>query len=88
MARFISEAASSAHRAHQAGASCAGSLASHRLTSTSLTVRSSGRRPLRGRFPSVAALLTAPLTLFGRSDGIPSIHRVCGPPVLRQSCEG
>ena len=27
MARFISEAASSAHRAHQAGASCAGSLA-------------------------------------------------------------
>ena len=27
MARFISEAASSAHRAHQAGASCADSLA-------------------------------------------------------------
>jgi hypothetical protein len=29
MARFISEAASSAHRAHQACASCAGSLAAH-----------------------------------------------------------
>ena len=27
MARFISEAAAAAHRAHQAGASCAGSLA-------------------------------------------------------------
>jgi hypothetical protein len=27
MARFISEAAIAAHRAHQAGASCAGSLA-------------------------------------------------------------
>ena len=43
MARFISEAANSAHRAHQAGASFAGSLAAHRLTSTSLTVRSRGR---------------------------------------------
>jgi hypothetical protein len=31
MARFISEAASSAHRAHQAVASCASSLAAHRL---------------------------------------------------------
>jgi hypothetical protein len=31
MARFISEAAAAAHRAHQAGASCAGSLAAHRL---------------------------------------------------------
>ena len=31
MARFISEAANAAHRAHQAGASCAGSLAAHRL---------------------------------------------------------
>ena len=31
MARFISEAAAAAHRAHQAGASCAGSLASRRL---------------------------------------------------------
>ena len=31
MARFTSKAASSAHRAHQAGASCAGSLGSHRL---------------------------------------------------------
>jgi hypothetical protein len=30
MARFISEVASSAHRAHQAGASCAGSLAAQR----------------------------------------------------------
>jgi hypothetical protein len=29
MALFISEAANSAHRAHQAGASCAGSLAAH-----------------------------------------------------------
>jgi hypothetical protein len=27
MARFISEAAAAAHRAHQAGASCAGSMA-------------------------------------------------------------
>lgn len=31
MARFISEAATAAHRAHQASASCAGSLAAHRL---------------------------------------------------------
>jgi hypothetical protein len=31
MVRFISEAASSAHRAHQAGASCAGSLAAQAL---------------------------------------------------------
>ena len=31
MARFILEAARSAHRAHQAVASCAGSLAAHRL---------------------------------------------------------
>ncbi len=31
MARFVSEAAAAAHRAHQAGASCAGSLAAHRL---------------------------------------------------------
>ena len=31
MARFTSKAAGSAHRAHQAGASCAGSLAAHRL---------------------------------------------------------
>ena len=31
MARFIFEAASSAHRAHQAGASCAGSLAAQAL---------------------------------------------------------
>ncbi len=31
MARFTSKAASSARRAHQAGASCAGSLAAHRL---------------------------------------------------------
>ena len=31
MARFISEAAAAAHRAHQADASCAGSLAAHRL---------------------------------------------------------
>ena len=31
MARFISEAASAAHRAHQAGASCAGSLAAQAL---------------------------------------------------------
>ncbi len=31
MARFISEAATAAHRTHQAGASCAGSLAAHRL---------------------------------------------------------
>ncbi len=30
MARFISEAAAAAHRAHQAGASCAGSLAAQR----------------------------------------------------------
>ena len=30
MARFISKAASSAHRAHQADASCAGSLAAQR----------------------------------------------------------
>ena len=30
MARFISEAASSAHRAHQADASCASSLAAQR----------------------------------------------------------
>ncbi len=30
MARFISEAASSAHRTHQAGASCAGSLGAQR----------------------------------------------------------
>ena len=30
MARFISEAATAAHRAHQAGASCAGSLAAQR----------------------------------------------------------
>ena len=29
MARFISEAAAAAHRAHQARASCAGSLAAH-----------------------------------------------------------
>ena len=31
MARFISEAAAAAHRAHQAGASCVGSLAAQRL---------------------------------------------------------
>jgi hypothetical protein len=31
MARFISEAAAAAHRAHQAVASCAGSLAPQRL---------------------------------------------------------
>jgi hypothetical protein len=31
MARFISEAAAAADRAHQAGASCAGSLAAQRL---------------------------------------------------------
>jgi len=30
MARFISEAAAAAHRAHQAGAPCAGSLAAQR----------------------------------------------------------
>ena len=30
MARFISEAATAAHRAHQASASCAGSLAAQR----------------------------------------------------------
>ena len=30
MARFISGAAASAHRTHQAGASCAGSLHAHR----------------------------------------------------------
>jgi hypothetical protein len=31
MARFISEAAAAAHRAHQAGASCAGSLPAQAL---------------------------------------------------------
>ena len=31
MARFISEAANAAHRAHQADASSSGSLAAHRL---------------------------------------------------------
>ncbi len=31
MARFILEAAAAAHRAHQAGASCAGSLPAHQL---------------------------------------------------------
>ena len=31
MARFISEAAAAAHRAHQASASCAGSLAAQAL---------------------------------------------------------
>ena len=31
MARFTSAAANAAHRAHQAGASCAGSLAARRL---------------------------------------------------------
>jgi hypothetical protein len=31
MARFISEVAAAAHRAHQAGASCAGSLPAQRL---------------------------------------------------------
>ena len=31
MARFISEAATAAHRTHQASASCAGSLAARRL---------------------------------------------------------
>ena len=30
MAQFISEAAAAAHRAHQAGASCSGSLAAQR----------------------------------------------------------
>ncbi len=30
MARFTSEAATAAHRAHQAGASCAGSMPAHR----------------------------------------------------------
>jgi len=54
MARFISEAASSAHRAHQAVASCAGSLAARigSATCTDLTVRCRGRlhqRTLRPR---------------------------------------
>lgn len=39
MARMNVGAATAAHRAHQAGASCAGSLAAHRLTFTGLTVR-------------------------------------------------
>ncbi len=45
MARFISEAATAAHRTHQAGASCAGSLHAHRLCylHLGLTVRCRGR---------------------------------------------
>ena len=45
MARFISEAASSAYRAHQAGASCAGSLAAQMpcYLHLGLTVRCRGR---------------------------------------------
>ena len=44
MARMNVGAATAAHRAHQAGASCPGSLAAHRLTFTSLTVRSRGQK--------------------------------------------
>ncbi len=45
MARFISEAATAAHRTHQACASCAGSLAAQRpcYLHLGLTVRCRGR---------------------------------------------